>query len=283
LKAFHPEAVKDQEDMSKIEKALERAKTLREAGTQETHGQTPAQIFSVEEEKPVYTKTRVISLDSSHCEKHRVMTFLDDPGIMDHYNLLRTQVLQRTRPKGHNAIMITSVLDGEGKTVTAINLAFSIAKEVKQTVLLVDTDLRNPKIHHYLGCDTQKGLSDYLQGDVSLSELLINPGLDKMVVLPAGRPYSGSTEILGSPKMEKLVVEMKRRYPQRYVIFDCAPVLTVSDALVFSSYVDGVILVVEAGRTSKDQIRMAVERLEGHNIVGLVMNKAEGAHGGYYY
>ena len=83
--------------------------------------------------------------------------------------------------------------------------------------------------------------------------------------------------------MEKLVEEMKRRYPERYVIFDCPPLLTVPDSLIFSSYVDGVILVVEAGRTPRDQIRKAIEMLEGRNIIGLVMNGVKEAKGAYYY
>lgn len=270
--------------MSKIEKALERAKRMRDAGQEEAHGRAPVEVSGrLYEHEPVYTRTRVISPDRGHLEKHRVMTLLDEIEIIDYYNLVRTQVLQRTREKGHNTIMVTSVADGEGKTITAINLAVSIAREVKQTVLLVDTDLRNPKIHYYLGCNSEKGLSDYLLDDVPVSELLINPGLAKMVVLPAGKPLSGSTEILGSPKMEKLVEEMKRRYPERYVIFDCPPVVAVPDALVFSSYVDGVILVVEAGRTPRNQIRRAVELLEGRNIIGLIMNKVREARQGYYY
>jgi exopolysaccharide/PEP-CTERM locus tyrosine autokinase len=269
--------------MSKIEKALERAKTMRHTGQQQALDQVFVEVPVLDGSEPVYAKTRVVALDKCHLEKNRLLTFLDNPQVMDYYNVLRTQVLQRTRQKGHNTLMMTSVLDGEGKTMTAINLAVSIAREVKQTVLLVDADLRNPRIHQYLGCDVKMGLADYLQEDASLAELLVNPGLAKMVVLPAGRPLHDSTEILGSPKMEKLVEEMKRRYPERYVIFDSPPVLTVSDALVLSSYVDGVILVVEAGRTHRDQIRKAVELLEERNIVGLVMNKADGTPHGYYY
>ena len=300
--------------MSKIEKALERAKQLRQEGQQEAPEAEPfkseAKPFKSEAKpvkseapppdrvatpqkqvgrsvggtrKPVYTQTKVLPLDERHLERHRVVSFPDDPGVMDHYNLLRTQVLQRTRALGHNALMITSVVADEGKTVTAINLAVSIAREVKQTVMLVDTDLRHPKIDTYLGCAAKRGLSDYLQDDVPVSDLLVNPGLDKMVILPAGKPLYGSTDILGSPKMEKLVAEMKQRYPERYVIFDCPPVLTVPDALVFSSYVDGVILVVAAGKTSTDQIQQAVALLEEKNIVGLVMNKADSSSYGCYY
>lgn len=269
--------------MSKIEKALERAKEMRYESQRQVQDRKSAEVSDLQGQKPVYTKTKVVSTDRGHLQRHRIMTLIGDPEATDHYNVLRTQILHRTRSKGHNSLMVTSVLDGEGKTITAINLAASIAKEMKQTVLLVDADLRNPRIHEYLGCNTQKGLSDYLLGDVSVAELLVNPGVAKMVVLPAGKPVKGSTEIVGSSKMEKLVREMKLRYPERYVIFDCSPVLAVSDALILSSHVDGVILVVEAGRTSRDQIRKAVELLEGRNLVGLVMNKAEVISRGYYY
>ena len=242
----------------------------------------PPEMLRLGEHDPVYAQTKVISLDRGHLEKHRLMTFLNNPKAVDRYNLLRIQLLKKTFDKGHNTIMVTSALKGEGKTITAINLAVSIARAVKQTVLLVDTDLRNPTLHHYLGCDGQKGLRDYLLADEPLAELLVNPGLAKMVVLAAGKPLSGSTEILGSPKMEKLVKEMKRRYPERYVIFDCPPLLTVPDALMFSSYVDGIIFVVEAGRTPRDQISEAIELLAGKNIIGLVMNGVRETHRSYY-
>jgi exopolysaccharide/PEP-CTERM locus tyrosine autokinase len=258
--------------MSKIEKAVEKAKQKRHTAQKEEQIQTPVESpIGV----PLYTQTKTVSPDKRHLEKHRVIPFLDNPTLIDRYNILRTQILKRTRDKGHNTIMITSVLDGEGKTITAINMAVSIAREVKQTVLLVDADLRNPKIDKYLGCNVEKGLSDYLQTDAPVSNLLVNPKLAKMVVLPGGRPIADSTEFLGSPKMEKLVKEMKTRYPDRYVLFNCPPLLSIADSIVFSSYVDGVILVVEAGRTPKSQIRKAVELLEGRNIVGLVLNKAE--------
>lgn len=267
--------------MSKIEKALERARKKRLAGEGGTH--SPVAVEAPRLQEPAYTCTKVISLDGGRLEKHRLMTLLDDPEATDCYNLLRTQVLEKTRKKVHNTIVVTSVLDGEGKTVTAINLAVSMAREVKQTVLLVDTDLRNPKVHHYLGCRVDKGLSDYLLNDVPIAELLINPGLAKLVVLPMGKRLPGSTDILSSPKMENLVAELKHRYPERYVIFDCPPVLTAPDTLIFSSYVDGVILVVEAGKTRRDQIHKAVELLEGRNILGVVMNKLREAGKTYYY
>ena len=104
-----------------------------------------------------------------------------------------------------------------------------------------------------------------------------------MVVLPGGSRVSNSTDIIGSSKMVNLVEEMKYRYPDRYVIFDCPPVLLTPAALIFSSYVDGVIFVVQSGRTSKNQIRKALGLLEDKNIIGLVMNRGETQMSSYYY
>ena len=177
--------------MSKIEKALEKAKKKRDENRQETRLKVASEAAAAGENAPLYTQTKSVSLKDSHLEKHRIITHSGDSGIINSYNLLRTQVLQRSRDKGYNTIMVTSVVEGEGKTITAINLAVSIAKEIQHTVLLVETDLRNPKIQHYLGCSATKGLSDYILDKVPLSELLINPGLGKMIVLLAGKPLSG--------------------------------------------------------------------------------------------
>ena len=275
--------------MSKIAKAVERAKKSREAHRGEVEAlrlrdQAHEGAPGLMGEQPVYSQTRVVSLNQSHLEKHRLLTLLDDPVAIDTYNVFCTQLLLKTQAKGHNTIMVTSCVDGEGKTVTAINLAISIARRVQHTVLLVDLDLRRPGIQRYLGFGAKKGLSDYLKGDEPISGLLVvNPGLPKMVVLPAGRPIHGTTEIIGSPKMEKLVREMKSRYPERYVIFDSPPLLIAPDSLVFSSYMDEIILVVEASKTPEQQIREAIELLNDKPLLGLVMNKFKGMRKGYYH
>jgi len=271
--------------MSKIAKAVEKAKKSREAQLrkdQALQGQSPLEALGLSHQEPPQSQTRVASLDDRHLEKHRLLALLDDPTAVDSYNLLCTQLLNKTRARGHNTIMVTSCGDGEGKTVTTINLAVSIARKVQHTVLVVDADLRAPSIEHYLGLSAKKGLSEYLKKDESISELLINPGLPRMLVLPAGKSLQDSTEILGSPKMEKLVWEMKNTYPERYVIFDSPPLLSFPDGLVLASHVDGIILVVEASKTPSEQIQEAMELLNDRSILGLVMNKLSSTRNGYY-
>ncbi|KAF0233733.1 MAG: Capsular exopolysaccharide [Desulfovibrionaceae bacterium] len=258
--------------MSKITKALDKAK-------QELHGTggSPQGDRNApppcEQADVCYTQTQVVEQASGASDAGQILSVAEDMGLTDCYALLRTQVLQRTREKGQNTIMVTSVNKGEGKTLTAINLAMSMAKEMVQSALLVDTNLRDPKVEAYLSLPSSRGLGDYLLDDIPLPELLINPGLNKLVVLPAGRPIAVSTEILGSPRMRHLVKEMKSRYPERYVIFDCPHLLGMPDALIFSSFVDHILLVIEAGKTTRGDIQKTLDLLEGKSLLGIVFNK----------
>lgn len=257
--------------MSHIEKALEKARKER-ANVKEENVQV---VQSAQPVNPVYTETRSFSANEAVLVRNRVATRSADPAIVEQYDILKTQVLQRTREAHLNTIMVTSVRPGEGKTLTAVNLAISMARELAHTVLLVDADLRAPSVHRYFGFSAEPGLSDYLFRDHPLPELLINPGIASLTILPAGGDASQSVEYLGSPRMGALVKEMKDRYPDRYIIFDCPPLLTHADPLIFAEYVDGIILVVEAGQTPEEDIRKAMELLSGRLVLGTVLNKAE--------
>ena len=263
--------------MSHLEKALEKAKKQREVNhRQEVAGPT------VSPPSPTYVHTRIIPIEERHLIKNRLATLSSHPIILDRYNLLRTQILQNTRDNGSNTILVTSVNKGEGKTLTAINLALSISRELSHTVLLVDADLKCPTIAKFFGLAIDKGLSDYLMYGIPLLELLVNPGIGKLTILPGGKGISHSTELLGSPRMAELVKEIKGRYPDRYIIFDSPPILSSADTLVFSSYVDSILLVVEAGKTSSEQIKEAMVLLKGKHVLGTVLNKAEIKEKDYY-
>jgi capsular exopolysaccharide synthesis family protein len=173
-------------------------------------------------------------------------------------------------------LAVTSPGANEGKTLTAINLAISIAMEVDYTVLLVDANLRHPWMMEQFGISEEKGLSDYLTDDIPIAELLVQLDLiEHLVLLPGGRPLINSAEMLNSPKMKQLVADMKSRYQSRIIIFDLPPVLSTTDALAFSPYVDAALLVVEEGVTQAHDLQHAVELLNTTNIVGTVLNKAE--------
>jgi Mrp family chromosome partitioning ATPase len=124
-----------------------------------------------------------------------------------------------------------------------------------------------------LGCQAEKGLSDNLLENEPLEKLIINPGVERMTILPAGQPRRDSTRLLGSRKMIGVIEELKNRYNDRYVLFDSPALLTLPDSVAFSSLVDGVVLVVEKGKTPKDRIRKALELLQGRRIIGFVLNR----------
>jgi protein-tyrosine kinase len=219
-----------------------------------------------------YTQTQVVKLSREHLRNNRVVLGDELNEASNAYKILRTQVLQRMAAQGWNALAVVSPGRGEGTTLTATNLAISLSREVHRTVLLVDLNLREPTVHKLLGFEPRHGLSDYIVHDVPLSEILVNPGLERMVVLPGREPVFNSAEILGSPKMVSLVEELKTRYPQRIVVFDLPPLLGTPDALAFSPYADTVLLVLREAKTTQDELVKAMTLLDSVNVIGTVLN-----------
>ena len=260
--------------MERIKEAVARAREARTTGvvTPTIGAEKPT---AMNQGKITYTQTRTVDIPVATWARNRVIAGLDDSEFVDSYKILRTQVLQRMKQNGWNALAVTSSKSGEGKSLTAVNLAITLAMEISQTVLLVDADLRNPSINALLGLEGTKGLSDYLLDDVPVSDLLVNPGgIERFVVLPGGRKLPNSSEMLSSPKMADLVDELKSRYPHRMVIFDLPPLLSRADALAFAPHVDAALLVIGDGEASVADVQHAATMLEGTNFLGTVLNKA---------
>lgn len=222
-----------------------------------------------------YEQTKVEQACFHRMEERRLLGEGAPRELRDAFNVVRTRILQQTRSRGLNTIMVTSPGRGEGKTTVATNLAITIARDASQTALLVDANLRWPGISCGLGMESRPGLSDHFLRGLSVESLFVNPGINKLVVLPAGGSQEDSVDIISSPGMQSLVAEMKSRYPDRYVIFDCPHLIGLPDALVFTEYVDGIVLVVDEGKTSQADLKAALGMLEGRNLLGLVLNRAE--------
>ena len=221
-----------------------------------------------------YTQTKTIDVSRGFLREKRIVSGFEQGVFTDAYKILCTQVLQKMREIGWNALAVTSPGEGEGKTLTAINLAISMAMEVNQTVLLVDANLRHPSVHQYFGMKGEVGLSDYLTAGKPLEEMLVHPGIGHFVILPGGKPLLNSSEMLGSQKMAVLVQELKQRYPSRIVLFDLPPLLSAADALAFAPYVDAALLVVEEGKTKNEDIVRAANLLNSTTLIGTVLNKS---------
>jgi capsular exopolysaccharide synthesis family protein len=271
--------------MERIRKALERADHDRgkNPSTQRPQTTTGADRLGDLSTGVRYTMTRVVEVPQSVLLTHRLIAAVPQHKHKDAYRMLRTRVLQTLRNNGWNSVAVTGPATGCGKTMTAINLAISLAMEVTHTVLLVDLDLRSPTIHRYFEFEPELGLSDYLTGDVKLHQMLVSPGIERLVVLPGRNVLANSSEMLRSPRMIALVNELKSRYPDRLIVFDLPPILAADDALSFAPYTDSILMVAESGNTRKEDLQKAYEMLKDTPLIGTVLNKSESQSTGYGY
>lgn len=230
-----------------------------------------------------YRLTRVVDVPQETLLANRLIAAVPGHKNREAYRMLRTRVLQALRNNGWNSVAVTGPASGCGKTLTAVNLAISLAAEVSSTVLLVDLDLRAPSVHRYFGYQPEQGLSDYIKADMPLHPLLFSPGIERLVVLPGREVVDNSAETLRSPRMVALVNELKTRYPDRIVVFDLPPILAADDALAFAPYTDAVLMVAEAGNTRKEDLQKAYDLLKGTPLLGTVLNRSETQSAGYGY
>jgi protein-tyrosine kinase len=270
--------------MSRIEKALEKATKMRADQKVEEH--------KIAEEHAAGTQIAGEVPDAFRVEEpvqleNPYMISAREPGspISEEYKKLKSFILKITQSdKFLNTIMVSSSVKGEGKTITALNLAITLADEYDHTVLLVDADLRQPSIHKYLGIDNQIGLSDCLMNGASVGDAMIKTGIGKLVVLPSGSEVPNPVEVLSSNRMKELVKELKERYPDRYVIFDTPPLLAFAESYAIASSVDGILLVVRDGYTSLNNLKETLNIIKGTNILGIVYNDVEiDRFDGYHY
>jgi capsular exopolysaccharide synthesis family protein len=198
------------------------------------------------------------------------------------YNILRTRVVQRLERNGWNLLAVTSPAKGNGKTTTAVNLAISIARAATHSVLLVDLDLRRPSVHHHFGVEPEKGVTDLVSGTAEFQDVVFNPSIARLTVLPGGEKLSHSSEFLSKPQMQKFVEEIRDRYPKRIIVFDMPPVLGGADVLSFLPTVQACLLVLEAGKTTRDELRAATKALTQASMIGTVLNRGIVEQGAYY-
>lgn len=270
--------------MERIKQAIEKVKSQQShpglqpaqaapgaAGTKALQG-SPHPAETLEGIK--YGKTRVVKLKADHLEKHRVFALNKSDPTSVTFGLLRTQILQKMEEKGWRTLAITSPTPSVGKTVIGINLAMSIAQETNRTAMLVDFDLRQPRIGYYLGLPMQRSLNDLLDGKAALPDILINPDIPRLVVLPARDAVTNPAETLSSKKISALIKDVRNRYESRIIIFDLPSLLYSDDAISVMPQIDCVLMVVANGGSTKREIEDSLRHLSKANLIGTVFNKA---------
>jgi succinoglycan biosynthesis transport protein ExoP len=204
----------------------------------------------------------------------------------EHYKNLRTALLLSSASKPPQNILVTSMGPEEGKTVTSMNLALTIA-ESDYSVLLIDSDLRKPRIHSIFGLNNTKGLSTYLAGTSSSINIIKGPK-ENLSIIPAGPLPPNPSELLSSYKLHELIRVLKERY--NIIIWDSPPLMTVTDGLILSQVLDGTVIVTKAGKTTFDIVRRGLKAIRGRrktdsesHILGVVINAIDVKKSDYYY
>jgi capsular exopolysaccharide synthesis family protein len=229
-----------------------------------------------------YRRTRVVPVSSAVLERNRLLSDPRSP-MASAYKNLRTQVLQRMREHGWRSIAVVSPAPGDGKTLSAINLSISLARDVHHTVLLADLDLHHPSVHRCFELAPVLGLNDHLADGAAIEDVLINPGVQRLVLAPTTRATESSSELLGSERAHALVQELAQRYPARIVVYDLPPVLAADDALAFLPNVDAVLLVMRDGKTLQRDLSRTLELIGTKPLLGTVLNRADTKDLPYYY
>ena len=233
-------------------------------------------------ESITYTQTRVLPLDSRHLEEHRIIAVnKTDPRAMP-FDILRTKVLSVMSSNGWRTMAVTSPRPECGKSVVAINLAISLARQTEYTVLLADFDLHRPRIGAYLGLPREDALVDYIEGKRAMKDALINPGIPRLVVLVNSSGVTHASELLSGPKIRDLVTELRERYARRILIFDLPPVLSGDDTLAFLPQMDCALLVAASGTSTKSDVEESQRLMASSNLLGVVLNKADDYQQPYY-
>ena len=206
----------------------------------------------------------------------RLVSFFEPASMAaEQYRRLRTYVIRPGAENAPRTIMVTSAMAGEGKSLTAINLAIIIAVELNSNALIVDCDLRNPSLSRWFGFHEKKGLSNYLLGEAELPELLVRTSVDKLSILPGGTLQDNPVELIGSKKMKSLIEDLRSRYDDRYIILDSSPILATTEPSVLNDMVDGILFVIKSGDTPRESIQQALKLVDKKKIIGVVLNNLE--------
>lgn len=260
--------------MSRIEIAMEKAARLRQGQKPPATG--PAQQPATSPPAPP-TAAAVSAQYGRLKPTDPFLVNLLDPHSppAEEYRKIKSVLVKRTTGDAfRNCLMVTSSVPGEGKSLTALNLSLSLAQEFDHTVLLIDADLRRPSVHRYLNVEQGVGLADVLTGEAQIGETIIPTGIGRLSIIRAGRAIDNPAELFSSQRSRSILMELKTRYPDRYIILDTPPVLPYAESRSLAHVVDGVIFVVMERLASQANVKEALDTLKNSHLLGLIYNAA---------
>ena len=282
--------------MENIWRAIERAKARDRSGGEGTPAaridrRAPPQYeapidYDLPSEAPLgyAAEVREVALDSAHLRSERIVAHVVTDQLTRPFDMLRTQTLQAMDAAGSKILGITSPTPGCGKTVTAVNLAFSIARQAERSVLLMDLDFQKPRVAPCLGFQSDYGVLGVLHERSSLDEFVVRVrvGNEYLLVLPTSSS-TGSAELMASQAMALLFQDLKRSYELQIIIVDLPPILSSDDVLAVLPLIDCVLLVVGVGTTKVSEIEECTKHLRSTEVVRIAVNKVPNADTAYGY
>jgi non-specific protein-tyrosine kinase len=279
--------------MTIIEAALEKTKSLR-GGRPERAGQPAAAAPSYSRhpvEPGVLPATQIqarrVPFDPHVARENRLLlsaSVAEDRGTVAAYGMLRTRILHRVRSKGWQTIGITSAAPKDGKSLTAVNLALSLAREANSVVVLLDLDMRNPSVCRTLGITPQNELRDFFELRIETpDDLFMSIGIENLVIAGNATATQNSAELLASTRLEELLAFIRGSTTNPLIVIDLPPVLSPDDALVVAPRIDAIVLVASEGITPRADLQKASELLADFPIAGLVLNRSSDASQKYGY
>lgn len=250
--------------MDRITKAIELANKSRKSSKSGVSFLAGLDVSSI----------KYVDIPQKQLESNKVIAGILTNPVSEYYRLLRTKVLKLMDQNGWRVIGVTGPSVSSGKTLTATNLAVAISMEPNHTALLVDADLRKPAVDRLFGITPKVGLGEFIVGEVALEDVIIRPGMEKLGVILNTQQKYGSSDLLKTKAISEMVAQIKSSDENLVAIFDLPPVFVGDDAVAMSANLDAVLVIVDSGKTTKDQLSGTLELLKDVNVIGCVLNNA---------
>ncbi len=271
-----------------IEDAIRRAKILGQARLQREQPEQPQPraerntVRAPREPGIRFDALSKVEISATACEQNRVL-LLDSqlrefPAADAAYRLLRSRLANRVKRNNWFSLAIASPSQADGKSVTAVNLAVSVAREKQKPVYLIDLDMRNPSVCRFLGIRDIRPLPDYLAGHAKPEDVLFETSFPSLIVAGALAPTDSASELLAGPRFSDLLSHIRLRTPDAVVIVDLPPVNVTDEALLVGPKVDAFLVVVSEGKTERTQLAQTLSALSEFTVAGVVVNQSSESH-----
>lgn len=271
--------------MERISAAIARAKQLRGEGGAPRRDPAPTADPPRRDRSRLSALDKLprVRLDPVAVANSKVFAFDENDPRSSRFDILRTQVLQGMAAGRMQTVGVSSPTNGCGKTVVALNLAMSMARQTNHPVILVDLDMKKPAVARYLHLPSGSGLEAFMAGRAELAEVMVRIDLVDLVVVPTYSRVPGSTEVIMSDRTLSLIGGLKGVHENAIVVFDLPPLLETDDAIAVLPRLDCSLLVVAEGMTTPDEIKECSELLQSGQNLGVVYNMAASAEKNYYH